>query len=79
MTKAAHEALVGRAAAALMFADAQSVDCQARAVLRAIYEAMREPTPGMFDASMLTANIFRRDWQAVLAASGLAPESETKR
>ena len=76
---AAHEALVNQAAAALMLADDKSIDCQARAVLRAIYEALCEPTPEMFDASMLTVNIFRRDWQAVLAASGLAPDGETKR
>ena len=71
MTNSPHEALVTDVGKALMANDAESIDHQARAVLRVIYAALLEPTSEMLEASILVDELARRDWPAMLNASPL--------
>ena len=71
MTNSPHEALVTDVGKALMANDAESIDHQARAVLRVIYVALLEPTPEMLEASILVDELATCDWQAMLKASPL--------
>ena len=86
MTKSPHEALVTDVGKALMANDAESIDHQARAVLRVIYAALLEPTPEMLEAGARAVSEANADdeyqntadaiFYQMLYASALAPDGD---